>query len=801
MTPIIKKLSLLQLFILIYFQVVHSQAFISGYIKDNQNGETLIGASVIDTIEKNGVVSNELGYYRYLIHKDCHFLKVSFVGYEPFVLKISQPKKDSIVDINLQSAAYALNTFTFKASKDNIEKALPGRINIPIERLLSLPSIGGERDILKAIGVLPGVANGAEGTSSLLVRGGNQDQNQFIIDGTTVYNTGHLLGFISTFNPDALKKVDFYKGGFPARFGGRLSSVVDVTFKDGNAKKFSGNFDIGLINSKIAIEGPLKNKKTTYLLAARSTYLDALQALLGGGNKAFQNGKISNFTGYTFFDINAKITHQFNEKNKFNVSYYEGFDLLRNYSFAANTLQKNRIDLNNRALSMRYFSIINSKLSMTLAANYSQNGGGINSNQLMKVNDFGKTSNIFEENIVKRNSFLKDWAGAARFDFSPNEHHFLRFGIELTQHQYQPNRSQKNYNSYKKNTIIRDSTILSLSQNHEKPLLKTLESGIYIEDEISLNENHAFNIGLRASAFKIENTFLKNIEPRFSWRLTLPNLFTINATYARTVQYSHALSVNEIGLERLVWVPSYSNLKPQKSDLISLGLAKSIFDNNFDISIEAFYKKMNHLSQFILYDIDENVYHNWQRNLLDNGIGQAYGLELMANKKIGRFNGFASYTLSKNDRQFEDFNDAKVFPFKYDRRHNINLSIAYQLSEKWKFGALWNYNTGFRQTVANGQLKDNPFFDNDDRSFFLAVNNIKMPDYHRLDISLVNEKKLKSGNIRTFSFNVYNTYARNNPSFLYLKKESTFNNITTPTQVRGVVLTSILPSINWGLKF
>jgi hypothetical protein len=305
----------------------------------------------------------------------------------------------------------------------------------------------------------------------------------------------------------------------------------------------------------------------------------------------------------------------------------------------------------------------------------------------------------------------------------------------------------------------------------------------------------------RASAFNTENTFFFNLEPRLAWRLTLPHLFTLNATYARTVQYNHALSVNEIGLERLVWVPSSLNLKPQKADLVSLGISKSLFDNNFDVSLEAFYKKMNNLSQFILYDIDENVYHNWQRNILNNGVGNVYGIEFMANKKVGRLNGFLSYTLSKNNRMFEDFNEGNTFPFKYDRRHNISISLAYQLSKKWKLGALWNYNTGFRQTVANGQLKNNPFFDNDDRPFFFAVNNIKMPDYHRLDIGLVNEKKLKSGNTRTFSLNVYNAYARNNPTFLYLKKGTTFNNITTPTQVRGVVLTSILPSINWGLKF
>lgn len=795
-----KKILFLTVFCLSFsFNSGFTQIIISGYIRDFQSEEHLLGAIVYDSISQNGVLSNEYGYYRVKVKKGHVALRISYVGYTPLSILHENIEKDSVLHLSLAPLS-DLATFTITANRDNnIEKIQSGKVNIPIERLLNMPSIGGERDIIKSLSVLPGVSNGAEGTSTLLVRGGGQDQNQFVLDGANVYSTGHLLGFISTFNPDALKKVDFYKGGFPARFGGRLSSVVDVTFRDGNKKDIKANFDVGLINAKIAIEGPLKNNKTTYLLAARTTYLDFFQWLLGNSSKAVRKKKKDSFTGYTFFDLNAKITHEFNDKNKIFLSYYEGLDVLRLHSFYGVDLQQNSVNLTNRALSFRYFKIIKPNISTNIGVNYTQNGSSLNNYELMLANSYNNVNRLRETN-GRRNNFLKDYTAFWRFDYTPNTHHFLRWGLEYTFHQYQANISSSDLHVIDRKIAKRDSLVYVSNTTFINPILRGFEATAYLEDEISFSKNHSLNIGLRTTSFTSSNKTYGNLEPRLAWRLTLENLFTINATYARTVQYSHALSVNDVGLERLVWVPSYSQLKPQKADLMSLGVVKSFAKGNYDISVETFYKKISNLSQFIFIDIDENIYQNWQRNILKDGKGKAYGFEFMANKKEGRLNGLVSYTLSWNNRQYEGFNNNKVFPFKYDRRHIFNTYASYQLNKKWKIGALWTYNTGFRQTVANGQLKDLPFFD-DNKLLFNDVNSFKLPAYHRLDLNAINEKKLKNGHIRTWSINIYNAYARNNPIYLFVKKEYTFNKQSFPAELRGVVLTSILPTINYGLKF
>jgi hypothetical protein len=789
-----------RLLILTLLSIIHMKAtlqnIVSGYVNDAQSQEPLIGAIVYDTISQKGVATNEYGYYRFST-KPNQVLRVSYVGYQNQTVILSKVDRDTSINI-LMTPSVFLSTFTVSGNREgDIECIQPGKVNIPIERLLSIPSVGGERDILKALSILPGVSNGSEGTSSLLVRGGGQDQNQFILDGTNIYNTGHLLGFISVFNPDALKKVDFYKGGFPARFGGRLSSVMDVTFREGNKQKFEGKFEIGLINSKLSLEGPLsKMGKTSYLFAARSAYLNAVQWLVGNSPNAVRQNKREGFTGYTFYDINAKINHEFDANNKLFFSYYEGADrfrLMQKPSFVPEFSDvKNTIT--NRAVSTKYYKIIKPNLSVNLGLNYSYNSGE-NNRQFISSVDFNRP---LDELNANRSNYLEDYAAFIKFDYSPNNTHFLRFGVESIVHQYQPHVSERIFK-----TSSSDSTLLNIVTKNENPLLSGFENALFLEDEININNNLALNVGVRLSSFSHQNNQFINPEPRFSLRYTIPNLFTLTTTATRTVQYSHALLSNEVGLEKIIWVPSSNTLNPQKADLISLGLAKQWKRQGIDVSLEGFYKKMQNLSQFVLLtDIGENVFQNWQQNTLQNGKGESYGLEFSANKTEGKLNGMISYTLSWNNRQFDNFNNGNAFPFKYDRRHIINTYASYQLSKKWKMGLLWTYNTGFRITIPNGQIKDIPFFD-ENKLLYTAVNNGKMPDYHRLDLNFINEKTLKNGRIRTWSFNIYNAYSRLNPIFVYTKKEyiNPISKEITPPQQKGIVLLPFLPSINYALKF
>jgi TonB dependent receptor/CarboxypepD_reg-like domain/TonB-dependent Receptor Plug Domain len=791
----------LLIFMLFISLKITAQSVMSGYVLDEKSHEPLIGAVLFDSINQTGVTTNEYGYYRFFIQNSTINLRISYIGYQAQNLTFVSTAKDIISTIYL-TPSLSLATVTIIGNRDdNVETIQAGKVNVPLERLQNIPSIGGERDLLKALSVLPGVANGAEGTSSLLVRGGGQDQNQFVLDGANVYNTGHLLNFISIFNPDALKKVDFYKGGFPARFGGRLSSVMDVTFREGNKQKFQGNIDVGLINSKLTLEGPIgKTGKTSYLFAARTTYLDLVQFLIGNSPSAVRKNKIQSYTGYTFFDINAKITHEFNDKNKLYISYYEGLDYVRfmNKESFARTFSDFSNATSNRTISTRYYKVLKPTFSMNMGINYSYNGAKFEEYKLSQFDKTDKGVPVYDELNGNGGNFLNDVSAFLKFDYSPNAYHFLRFGLESTVHRYQAHTSDSQNRSY-----ALDSTIFNFKTQISNPILRGYETAAFIEDEISFNKNVSINAGIRLSSFRSDNTTYTNFEPRFALRYSIPNWFTINATAAQTVQYSHALLSNEIGLDKLIWVPSSSNLLPQKANQISLGFAKQLKKWNVDVSVEGYYKYMKNLSQFIFYnDFGGNIYQNWAQNILKNGKGEAYGLEFLINKTEGKFNGMISYTHSWNNRQFDGFNESKAFPFKYDRRNILNIYGSYQLTKGWKIGALWTYNTGFRITVPNGQIVDVPFFE-EKKLLYTSVNNAKMPDYHRLDLNAIHEKKLKNGRTRTWSINLYNAYARLNPIYIFVKKGYTepVTKVVTPDALKGIVLLPFLPSVNYALKF
>lgn len=777
------------------------QKVISGYVLDEKSHEPLIGAVLFDSMNQTGASTNEYGYFRFFMPASTANLRISYIGYQSQNLTFTSIPKDTISTIFLVPSL-SLATITIIGNRDNnIETIQPGKVNIPLERLQNIPSIGGERDLLKALSILPGVANGAEGTSSLLVRGGGQDQNQFVLDGANVYNTGHLLNFISIFNPDALKKVDFYKGGFPARFGGRLSSVMDVTFREGNKQKFQGNVDVGLINSKLTLEGPIgKTSKTSYLFAARTTYLDLVQFLIGSSAAAVRKSKIESYTGYTFFDINAKITHEFNDNNKLYISYYEGLDYIRfvNKQALVRTFSDISNAISNRTISARYYKVLKPTFSMNMGVNHSYNGG---KSTEFRLSQFDKTSRdipIYDEINGTSRNFLNDYAAFLKFDYSPNSCNFVRFGVESTIHNYQVHTSD-----YENRSYALDSTIFNFKNQINNPILRGYETGVFLEDEINFNPNVSINIGARFSYFHSDDKKYSNFEPRLAMRFTIPNWLTFTTTAAQTVQYSHALLSNEIGFDKLIWVPSSSNLLPQKANQISVGLTKQLKKLQVDISVEGYYKYMKNLSQFIFYnDFGNNIFQNWQQNILKNGKGEAYGLEVLINKSEGKFNGIISYTLSWNNRQFDGFNESKAFPFKYDRRNILNVYGSYQLSKGWKIGVLWTYNTGFRLTVPNGQIVDVPFFE-ERKLLYTSVNNAKMPDYHRLDLNAIHEKKLKNGYTRTWSINLYNAYARLNPLYIFVKKGFTdpVSKVVTPDALKGIVLLPFLPSINYALKF
>lgn len=778
------------------------QSIISGYVLDKSTKEPLISAAIYDTTHQEGVVTNEYGYYRIKIFPNS-VLQCSYLNYKTYY--IDSFIKDSLVNFYLD-VSVDLDEIVIIDKNTSIEFSRPGIVNLPIDQLKAIPSVGGEKDILKAITILPGMSNGSEGSSSLLVRGGGQDQNLYILDGAPVYNTGHLLNFISVFNPDALKKVYFYKGGMPAKYGGRLSSVVDVNFKDGNKNQKAGVFDLGLINSKYSLEGPIgKSGKTSYLATGRATYLDFIQSLAGNSARKVKTFRKQQFTGYTFYDLNFKINHDWNQKSKIFFSYYEGRDRLRIIE-QIRDLDDNKITVANRSATLKYFNILNSKSSFSTILNYTQNKG---MNQYIQKYNFGGFSGrdaTITDVINSRKNKLEDFSLFLHWDHSLSNSHFLRAGIQSTYHIYKPNLSQQ---FLKESFTINDSLKFSTNQEYASPTLKVPEVGLHMSDEVHFNKNISADLGIRNSYFFSNEKTYSSIEPRVAIKYSIPNLFTLNATFSKNVQYSHALQSNEIGFERLIWVPSGKNIIPQSAVQYSVGIVKSFGTAGYDVSFEAYTKKMKGLSQFVYYyDFGDNIYQNWDQNILTDGIGSSKGLEFLVNKTKGKLTGLVSYTLSKTDRQFTGFNKDRTFPFKYDRRHILNLFCSYQLTSKWKIGALFNYSTGFKFTPPTGKLIDVPIFDigsfiNNEQYLYESVNSAKMPDYHRLDLNASHEKIREDGKISTWSINIYNAYNRLNPLFIYIKKGSTFGTPpkVTPTAVKAISLLPILPSINYSIKF
>lgn len=791
------------LIIFLFEKPLFAQFFISGYVYDKLTNEPLIGASVFDTISRSGVSSNEFGYYRIKVNANSTII-ISYIGYRDLIYHFDNESR-GIKNLYLEPTI-DLHEIVISDSSGSINVPKPGIINIPIEKLKAIPSVGGEKDILKAVSILPGMSNGSEGSSSLLVRGGGQDQNLFVLDGAPVYNTGHLLNFISIFNPDALKKVDFYKGGFPARYGGRLSSVVDVHFKDGAKNKHGGLFDIGLINSKLLLEGPIgKSQKTSYLFAGRSTYLDFIQSLAGSSVRKVKTFRKNEFNGYTFYDLNFKLNHQWNQRQKIFLSYYEGWDRLRRIENVSE-IDDTKIAVINRSFSLKYFHILNYTTSFNVLANFTQNKGK-NYHNIQSENSFnspGENSRI--QFLNSKENTLNDNSLFFQFDKSINNNYFIRAGVHSTFHTYKPNFSRQ----YVNETLISNDSIKFESDiNYTSPVLYVPEINAFMEHDFSLFKKIHANVGLRSSTFLSKGTNYSGIEPRVSVESNFGNDIKVFGTYSRTYQYSHALQSNEIGFERLIWVPSGKSLKPQASDLYSLGFSKSLPRSGIDFSMEAYYKNFRGLSQFVFYyDYGDNIYQNWDKNLLKNGIGNSKGIEFLLNKSTGRFTGLLSYTLSKTIRQFEGFNNGKEFPFKYDRRNILNVFGNYQVNKHWKVNFLFNYSTGFKFTPPTGKISNIPFLENgsifkNEYYLYENVNSGKMPDYHRLDLNASHEKIRVDGKLRTWSINIYNVYNRLNPLFIYIKKSNTFGNppVITPTQVKAISILPIVPSINYSLKF
>jgi hypothetical protein len=759
---------------------------LNGFIKDSLTGETLIGASISLATGSKGVTSNAYGFYSITLSKGNYVVLCSFVGYQS---KLIELHLDSNIQyqFNLVPRSYTNETVTVigRRRDQNIKSAQMGRVDLSIEKIKLMPALLGEVDILKALQFLPGVRNAGEGNTGLYVRGGGADQNLIVLDDAVVYNTGHLFGFFSVFNGDAIKNVTLIKGGMPAQYGGRLSSVVDVTMKDGNNQKLEVEGGLGVIASRLSIQGPIKKEKSSFLIAARRTYIDAIV-------KPFTKSTALAGSGYYFYDVNAKLNFRLSSKDRVFISSYFGRDVFdfKNSERSFNT----SIPWGNSTATARWNHIFSRKLF---------------ANTTLVFNDykfkFDASQNDFRFIL---SSGIRDLNGKIDFDYFPVPEHKIKFGAQYTYHTFLPNQFSGSQGT----------TVFEPPSSNKK---YANETALYIQDDWELNEKIMINAGIRWGSFTQLGAFTayekdefgnrtdstvygkgervktyNGLEPRFTVRYALSDASSIKAAVTRNQQFIHLATNSGTTLPTDLWVPSTYRVRPELGWQYAIGYFQNLKDNMYETSVELYYKTMANQIEYkegytpSLSDPEEDFVF---------GKGWSYGAEFFVNKTRGKFTGWIGYTLSWTWRQFDQVNGGNKYPTKYDRRHDMSIVANYDLSKKWKLSGAFVFGTGNATTyperfyIVNGILTQE----------YSAINTYRVPAYHRMDISATYTRKPDSK--KRFKgywvFSVYNLYSRKNPYFIFFDQEGDPQQGTQTIKAIQVSLFPILPSITYNFKF
>ena len=782
------KLFLLLLIMVPFFVKAQNRFTISGFIKDSLNGETLIGASIAVQGKTKGISSNQYGFYSITLEEGEYIFISSYIGYQPKILQI---KLDGNKQLNfnlLPKISLSQEVIVTSKKRDaNVKNAQMGKFTLPIEQIKSIPAFLGEVDLLKTIQLLPGIRNAGEGSAGLYIRGGGPDQNLILLDDAPVYNTGHLFGFFSIFNSDAIKNVTLIKGGMPAQYGGRLSSVLDISMKEGNNQKYQVEGGIGLIASRLSIQGPIKKDKASFIVSARRTYIDALtKPFIKPGSQFYGSG-------YYFYDLNAKVNYKFSEKDRLYLSGYFGRDVF-DFANGKQSLKVN-IPWGNATGTLRWNHVFNKKLFGNTTAVY---------------NDYNFTFKAAQNNFeIQLASGIRDVSIKQDFDLYPFTGHKIKFGGIFTYHKFTPS-----VVSGKQDSVV-------FNPNNAQTKFAN-EAAVYLQDDWEISDKIKINAGLRYSwfqqigAYKIyttdangnrtDSTVFKRgeavqtyggLEPRLTLRYALNDETSLKASVTRNLQYIHLVSNAGTTLPTDIWVPSTYKVKPQISFLYAAGLFKNFKDNTYETSVEVYYKQMQNQIEY---------QEGYTPNSLDDtensfafGKGWSYGTEFFINKARGKLTGWVGYTLSWTWRKFTALNFGEKYPAKYDRRNDLSVVGIYELNKKWKLSATFVYGSGNATTlpqrfyIVNGILTQE----------YSRINEYRLPAYHRLDLSAIltpkkNEKrKWKS----EWVFSVYNTYSRQNPYFVYFDQNGSALNGTLTIQAKQVSLFPIIPAITWNFKF
>ncbi len=782
--------------------VLHAQKHtISGFIYDQSSGEPLLGANIYDADTYQGTTSNSYGFYSLTLKSGLKNIVFSFVGYGQQKLTINLTK-DTLINIELKPSV-ELEEVEIKATaiRQKLESSQMSVNELPMKDIKKIPVFFGESDIIKTIQLLPGVQSGSDGTSGLYVRGGGPEENLILLDGVPVYNVNHLFGFFSVFNTDALNSVTLVKGGFPARYGGRLSSVLDIRMKEGNMKEYHGNVSVGLISAKVMVEGPIKKDKSSFIFTARRTYLDLLSMPVQAYVNKRNGYDDQSYGGYHFYDLNGKINYKFSEKDRIYLSAYMGNDK----AFGRNTYDNNKdysssdrfkLYWGNITSALRWNHLFNEKLFANTRFSYSRYG--FNVGEEYETRD----TSYYEHFKYDYGSGIDDLALSTDFDYVPVSSHYIRFGASYIYHTFRPG---VNVYSYKE----KDSGITSnVDTTYGNGNIYASEIDTYIEDDFSLGRLIKINAGLHFSAFAVKDKFYTSLQPRLSMRVRASRRLSFKASYASMQQYIHLLTNSSIGLPTDLWLPVTDTIKPMRSQQVALGGMYN-FNDVVEVSLEGYYKWMRNLIEYkpgASYLVSNQ---SWQ-DLVTTGIGWSYGLELLIKKDMGKLTGWIGYTLAWSWRQF-DYVSPEKYPYRYDRRHDLSIVLTYHLNDKIDFGATWVYGTGYPVTLPYDKylaLADYktylkywgtlPYVDNVEKR-----NNYRMADYHRLDLGVNFHKKKKHGE-RTWSFGIYNAYFRQNPFFLYIDYDYDENyDATAPPKkvLKQVSLFRGIPYFSYSFKW
>ena len=755
---------------------------LSGYMSNQVTGQRLIGANVYVDAEEEGTVTNKYGFYSLSLPADTYNVRYSYVGFQTRTVRVVLDE-DQKQNINLTPGTISTEAVEIQGERpdNNIQSVDVGTEKLDIQTVEKIPALLGEADVLKTLRLLPGVQSSGEGSSGFRVRGGSASQNLVLMDNATVYNTGHLFGFFSVFNSNAIKNVELMKGGIPAKYGGRISSVVDITMEEGNMNSYEAEGGIGLISSDITVEGPIDSGRSSFLFSARRTYIDLLTQAFGEDTQLEGNS-------YFFYDLNGKINYRISNKDRLFVSGYWGRD---KFEFSGNTSDFDiSIPWGNKLGTVRWNHLFNDKLFMNVTATY---------------NAYDFEVNVSQTNLnAKLFSGIEDYGFKTEFTWFPSPNHTVDFGVDYTYHTFTPSSVSGGSDS---------GSQFSTDQVGQK---FAHEGALFIQDEVDFSPQLRVNAGLRVSFFQqmgpyrqFEDgqlvktydkgeavSFYKGFEPRIRARYKLSPTSSIKASFMRTRQYVHRVSNSASTLPNDIWVPSTANVQPEKANQGSVGYFRNFNNNMFEASMELYYRKMDNLIEFGNGYTPE-IGRQLERDFV-YGAGESFGAEFYLKKRKGALTGWISYTLSKTTRFFSDL-QTSVFPSPYDRRHDLSVVGSYRLNNRWSFSATFVYGTGAPTTIPTRRFLAEGTVHN----VYSKRNGYRLEDYHRLDLSATiraknyQQKEFKS----EWIFSIYNVYNHKNPFFIFFENKGNLLSGNFRSKAKKVALFPIIPSVKWNFHF